>query len=843
MNKKLLTLLLFMAFLMPAEAGKPDIFWPRKKKKEAVVTTKPQTPSATAARPSAKTGPKPYGEVITKKAITKNGLLKVHKVENSYYFEIPDSMFNREMLVVSRIAKSATGSRKGFAGYAGDQIGRQVISFYNAGNDKVFIRSHSYTERASDTTGMYLSVRNSNIQPFVQAFDVKAYHLDSLWKKPSVLIDVTDFIQSDNNILHFAQAAKKALSIGSQINDRSYIDTIKVFPTNIEIRTVKTYPQVASGNTPAGEMPYTFELNSSILLLPQVPMKARYYDPRVGYFTVSYTDFDRNPQGVERVSMITRWRLEPKKEDWAKYMNGELVEPIKPIVFYIDPSTPKKWVPYLIQGVNDWQEAFEQAGFKNAIYALEAPNDSTWSLEDARHSAIVYKPSDVPNASGPHVNDPRSGEILESHVNWYHNVMKLLHSWYFVQVSAIDDRARSMQFDDALMGELIRFVSSHEVGHTLGLRHNFRASSTIPVEKLRDREWLRNNHHTPSMMDYARFNYVAQPEDSIGEYGIIPRIGMYDKWSVEWGYRFMPQFETAADEKTFLNQWVMEKLKTDVRYAFGTESDPNDPRNQNEDLGDNAMKASTYGILNLKRIVPNLLDWTREPNKDFSNARNMYNEVAAQYARYMGHVAKNVGGIYSTPKYVEESGDVHEHVPATIQREAMTFLRTQLFETPTWLIDRALTVKASVNAQTTINGVQRSILQRIISKNTIDKLLHNETLNAAKAYTVMQMFDDLRRAVWSEFAAAKPVDIYRRNLQKMYVDELLKLVSTTEPMGVGITIRVGNPLPSDATAIARLELVQLRRLLQRGTQSSHALTRAHALDIVAQIDKALETKK
>lgn len=346
MNKKVLFLVSLMTFSMASEASGPNDIWPFKKKKVEVVAPKPpQTPS----KPTTKAAPKAYSEVITKKAQSHKGFFQVHKVDNNYFFEIPDSLFGREILVVSRIAKSAAGSRKGFAGYAGDQIGRQVISFYNAGNDKVFIRSHSYSERANDSTGMYLSVRNSNIQPLVQAFEVKAYNTDTASKKRTVVIEVTDFIQSDNNILHFSQASKKALSIGSQINDRSYIDTLKVFPTNIEIRTVKTYPQVSSGNTPPGEMPFTFELNSSLLLLPEKPMKPRYYDPRVGYFTVSYTDFDKNPQGVERVSMITRWRMEPKEEDMEKYLAGELVEPKKPIIFYIDPTTPKNGCPTLFK--------------------------------------------------------------------------------------------------------------------------------------------------------------------------------------------------------------------------------------------------------------------------------------------------------------------------------------------------------------------------------------------------------------------------------------------------------------------------------------------------------------
>ena len=589
--------------------------------------------------------------------------------------------------------------------------------------------------------------------------------------------------------------------------------------------------------TGSPRIPLTYELNSSMVLLPEVPMKARLFDPRVGYFTVGYTDFDSNPQGIEYKKLITRWRLEPKDE--AAYLRGELVEPKKPIIIYIDPATPKKWVPYLIQGVNDWQVAFEKAGFKNAIYALEAPTDDpSWSLEDARHSAIVYKPSDIPNASGPHINDPRTGEILETHINWYHNVMSLLRDWYMIQAGTIDEAARKMQLDDELMGQLIRFVSSHEVGHTLGLRHNFGSSHTVPVEKLRDKAWVEANGHTPSIMDYARFNYVAQPEDGITRAGIFPRIGIYDKWSIEWGYRWLPQFQTPEDEVAFSNQSIIEKLQTDVRYTFGTESDPNDPRNQSEDLGDDSMLASLYGIKNLKRIVPQILTWSYEPNKSYAGAGEIYSGVVSQFNRYLGHVTKNVAGIYSNSITVEQTDEIaREFVPANIQKRAIAFLNEQLFTTPEWLIDRQLMEKAKILPVNVICSLQSGVLARLINKNTLDKMSENEILNGKKAYTSAQMFNDLKKVIWSNLRQS---DIYKRNMQKAYVENLINLLDKKGNADKNASGK--RPAYSEAPAIAHGQLTELKRLSTSAASMTSGTAKGHYQNLITLIDNALSNK-
>ena len=773
---------------------------------------------------------KPYKEIITDKAVSDQGVFTVHKVDDKYYFEIPDAMLKKEFLLVTRLTKAAAGMRTGTSGYAGDQIGQQVIAFEKGPKDKILLRSISHVDYAKDSTSdMYNSVTRNNVQSIIKAFDVKAYGV----KKNSTVIEVTDVLNSDNELTAFSVWSKDSYRVGAFQKDMSFVNFVKSFPTNIEVNTTKTFartlgtpatPAIPGRPAPKVSGNYTVEINSSFVLLPENKMQSRYFDPRVGYFTVGYTDFDLDPQGVKKVSLVKRWRLEPKPQDVEKYNRGELVEPAKPIVFYIDPATPKKWVPYLIQGVNDWQKAFEKAGFKNAIVA-KVPDpkvDTEWSLEDARFSAIVYKPSDVPNASGPSIADPRTGEILESHINWYHNVMMLLRNWYFVQAAPNDPRARKIEFEDKLMGELIRFVSSHEVGHTLGLRHNYGSSSTVPVEKLRDKKWLEKNGHTPSIMDYARFNYVAQPEDNIGDAGIFPRIGDYDDWAIEWGYKRFNQFKTPDAEKEFLNQWVIKNLKNE-RLWFGTESNPLDPRSQSEQVGDNAMIASTYGIKNLQRIVDNLEKWTKTPNEDYANLDMMYDQVTGQFRRYLGHVSKYIGGQMETPKTAEQSGAVYEVVAKKDQKEAMKFLDENVFTTPQWLIKKDIFEKTGKTPVKTVEEIQNGVLSRILSPMVLQNMYQMEAIEP-DTYSVIELLSDLNTSILKK----DNVDIYTRNLQRNYIDSLIKLVDNKSDK-------------SDVSALVRGNLNTIKKELS-AKSASDVVNKYHNEDLVFRIEKALDPK-
>ncbi|OCX52911.1 hypothetical protein BEL04_00870 [Mucilaginibacter sp. PPCGB 2223] len=817
--------------------------------------------------------PRPYKTVITDKAISRNGLFKTHKVDDKYYFEIPDSILGREILVVSRIAKAGADVRAA-DGYAGDQIGETVVTFEKGPANRIFMRKISFATYSPDSTkAMYQAVQRSNVQAIAAAFNIAAYSPDN---KGSV-IDITDYIGGDSEIFFFSSPiAKTRIRLGNLIADRSYIESVKSFPTNIEISTVKTYSLSAGGTgfgrggaptpTPAAGAgggastgSATVELNTSLVILPKKPMQPRFFDNRIGFFTTRYVDFDANPQGVKNIEMIARWRLEPKPEDMAKYKRGELVEPRKQIVYYIDPATPKKWVPYLIAGVNDWQKAFEKAGFKNAIVAKAAPTaaqDSTWSLDDASHSVIVYKPSETENASGPHISDPRSGEILETHINWYHNVMKLVHDWYMIQTAAVDPRARTMHFSDELMGDLIRFVSSHEVGHTLGLRHNYGSSSTVPTEKLRDKAWVEANGHTPSIMDYARFNYVAQPEDNITKAGLYPRIGDYDKWAIEWGYKVLPGINSPEAEVPVLNKIAVERLK-DRRLWFGTEINPDDPHSQNEDLSDNAMLASTYGIKNLKVILAKLPEWTREPNEQYEDLNNMYGQLTTQFGRYMGHVAKNIGGIYENPKTVEQTGTVYEYTPATTQKEAMAFLDAQLFTTPTWLLNEAILKNIDGNPVRIVSRLQEPVLDRLVTNHTLYKLITAEAADGANAYKVTDFFSDMQNSIFRELKGGQAIDVYRRNLQKLYVGKLIDLVTPTPPVdpaqaatqgggrrgGGASQQRDPDKEDSDVFSVAKAQLRLINAMIKTALpNTTDSMTSYHLQDLSERINEALNPK-
>ncbi len=821
----------------------------QRKKKEAAPVAKPATAQADTSKktPAAAPGKDPVAldKFIKRGTPAKQGMFTVYVMDGKYYVEIPDSLMGRDILAVSRFIKAGAGMSNGFQGYAGDQINSNVIRFEKGPKNKVFLKKISHQVVSKESADMYESVKNSNMQPIYQAFDVKAFG------KNSVLVDFTDFISSDSDILYFSTQAKRSFNLGNQQNDKSYIVDVKTFPINTEISVVKTYPVTpAQGASPQAAMMQrgpavvTVELNCSMVLLPKEPMVARYSDPRVGFFATRKVDFDANPQGVKSVNIAVRWRLEPKAEDMEKYLRGELVEPEKPIIFYIDPTTPKKWVPYLIAGVNDWQVAFEKAGFKNAIMALEAPvGDSTWSLEDARHSAIVYKASDVANASGPNVNDPRSGEIIESHINWYHNVMKLLHHWYFIQCGAVDKDATLMTYPDELMGELIRFVSSHEVGHTLGLRHNFGSSWTYATDSLRNIDFLKRNGFAPSIMDYARFNSVAQPEDNIPRELLFPRINHYDQWAIEWGYRYYPQFKTPEEAVPYLSKLVTERTAGNKYLWFGTETNPDDPRSQAEDVGDNAMKSSDYSIKNLKKTFAKLIEYTKIPNESYAMLEEMYNEYTNQLVRYIGHVSKNIGGIYETPKKVEEPGAVYSFVPKTTQREALNWINNNVFTTPVWLLNNKIFELTGNNGLSVMTNLQGAAVNRLLSARVLQNMLLMESaLGATNAYRTSDYFGDLNRMVWSNLEGN--IDIYKRNLQKLYVKRLIALypskttVQTQSQQSMSMP-QQRTPEESEVAGIAFYQLKQLQKKLKTvATANADVQSKGHLEYLATLIDEA-----
>lgn len=836
MNKK--TSLLAIAGMCFLCAANTDMLYAQKKSKKK----SPETAAAAQLPPPVKKeGIKPFSEVITAKATTKPGLFKTYKVEDKWFFEIPDSLLNREMLVVSRLNKVPAGVSVGNQQYGGEELNEQVWQWERRGK-QVFVRVPSYSVRADSTSDMQQSVKNSNLSTIIANFDIKAYNKDTT----GVVIDVTDFYSGDLMAISATDELRKAYKTTALDPSRSYIDTIKPFPLNIEVVTSKTYRTAESPiDNSIGAV--TYEFNTSMLLLPKSPVKARLNDARVGYFGQTQTDYGTDAQKAEKTAYIHRWNLVPK--DTAAYIRGELVEPVKPIVIYIDPATPKKWVPFLIKGINDWQVAFEEAGFKNAIIGKEAPTakeDPDFSVEDSRYSVVRYFASNIANAYGPHVSDPRTGQILETHIGWYHNVMNLLRNWYFVQTAAINPAARKAKFDDQQMGELIRFVSSHEIGHTLGLPHNFGSSYAYPVDSLRSKTFTDKHGTAPSIMDYARFNYIAQPGDGVTK--LYPSIGEYDKWSVKWGYSWFPGNLTAAQEREKLDKWTIAKAGNPL-YFYGRQGTSLDPRLQSEDLGDNAMKASAYGIANLKRILPNVEQWTYEKGKDYSDLKEIYNEVINQFNRYMGHVATNVGGMSENFKTYDQKGAVYTYLPKSKQQEAMRFFNAQLFTTPLWLINTADLNKFDNGV--VLNGIkntQTRTLGNLLSPSRLARLLDNEAKNGtATAYTLPDLFKDLRIGI---FAVGRP-DAFKRNLQRAYIDKL-EVLMTKEmdlpPMVSPDVIATFGLTPvtvslSDIRPLARVELRSLLALSKGRALAGDALTKAHYADLVIRIDEILNPKK
>ncbi len=792
-------------------------------------------PEQTPATPQTPPGPplgglgappaiRPYDRVITKEAKSDEGLFTVHRIGDRLYYEIPTAQLGKEFLWVTQIARTTVG-----AGQGGQAVGSRVVKWERRGN-RVLLRGISYDIVADRKQPIAQAVEAANNDTILMAFNIEA-----LGKNDAPVIDVTRAFTTE--VPEFSGRAR----VRSRTFDgsRSFVERAVSFPDNIEVEATHTYstgvelqgpiltPQALANQARPGSA--SVVMHYSMVKLPEQPMMPRVFDERVGYFTVQQFDYGRDEHRAQRRRYISRWRLEKKDP------NAALSEPVKPIVFYVDPATPTKWVPFIKKGIESWQPAFEEAGFKNAILAKDAPSkeqDPDWSAEDARYSVIRWLPSTVENASGPHISDPRTGEILEADIQFHHNVMNLARDWYFVQVGPLDPRASKLPLPDDLMGRLIEYVAAHEVGHSLGFQHNMKASSLYPAEKVRDREWVKKMGHTPTLMDYSRFNYVAQPEDHIDPADLIPKIGPYDKWATMWGYKPIPGVKAPDEEKPTLDQWARAQDTTPWLRFTTQDSLGADPGELTEAVGDaDAVRSTRMGLKNLERVSGMLLTATKRPGEPYDDLEEVYGRLLGQWVLEMNHVAAVVGGVESRQKMSSQDGRRFVSLPRERQREAMQFLSENAFATPTFVIKPDILRRIEPSGTLDrIRTSQQRVMATLLAESRINRLVEQEAVDGATAYRATEFFADLRRAIWREVdTASVQIDPYRRNLQRAYLDAMSDKVNS----------RVGG----ESRPLARGELRTLDASVRAAiAKAADRPTRLHLQDVRDQIARILDPK-
>jgi hypothetical protein len=799
----------------------------QKKSNTNTSQVKPETPKGKKGKI------KDYDKVITKEAISDAGLFDVHLVGETYYFEIPMEYLNTDMLLVSRFSKLPSNLGGGYVN-AGSKTNTRLINWERFKN-KILIKEKSTSAVAADSLPINVSVKANNYEPTLYAFDIAAFSKDS----SSIVIDVTDFYGSDVKAISGLPAfIRKQYKVRNLDKSRSFINTMKSFPENIEVLQDFTY-NAAEPPVNTGDESISIQMNQSMILLPKVPMQPRYFDERVGWFTLSKYDYGSNALKADKKTYLRRWQLVPK--DIEAYNRGELVEPVKPIVYYLDPATPQKFRSYMREGIELWQKAFEVAGFKNAIIAKEPPTkeeDPEFSPEDIRYSVVRYVASTTRNATGPSVSDPRSGEIIESDIIWYHNHLRSYRNRYLLETGAANPSARTLNTPDEEIGEMMKMVIAHEVGHTLGLPHNMSASYAYDVESYRDGAFTQKNGIASTIMDYARYNYIAQPGDT--NIRFVRQLGPYDDYAINYGYRYISDAQSADAEKETLNGWIMEKA-SDPKYKFGKQSSRFDPTAQTEDIGNNSILASTYGLKNLKIVAQNLPSWTSDKTDNYDDLEELYGEMLGVWSRYVGHVVTHIGGVVEDTKNPSQEGEVYHPVSKAYQKSALQWLHKNAFETPTWLIDRSILQNINYAGYTDrIRSLQSRHLNNLLDFERIGRLIDHSAMDAAN-YSALDMLKELRLGLWSETNTGSNISVFRRNLQRVYLDRMTYLM--TEDLDPRRSRQYFNVNQSDIRAFVRGELNALKRKLSSASKMAlNTETKYHYRDCIERMNLLLDPK-